>query len=215
MQCFVRRTLSSSIPFDSNNKIRRDIPMSHHRVIQAPFSAQEQKLYDKLTPPLYCCLIQPLRDGCLAWNMAKYRQLCLLTTWLEFQHVHESVKAASIPVAVRKAKDGTLLFDWMRQVMTQEGVEFDLDSSSSVEAKSEVLTHVLHSSPRLQALLPLVIDLVIRDKEKAIVWCLIPAQQALGKATTDACVNDNPICSKDNTPPPGLTGALTGAMSIR
>ncbi|KAK2809576.1 hypothetical protein FQN50_003629 [Emmonsiellopsis sp. PD_5] len=176
--CFLRRTLSSCIPFDSSKQIGSDIPMSRYQVIKARFTPSEKEVYDKLTPPLYRRLVRRLADGRLAWNMAKYRQLVLLTTWLDFRWVHESVKAANMPLAVRKAKDGTLLFVWMEKVMKDQGLNFDLDRTS-LESKSELLCRILRSSPRLRELIPLIIDMVLHNREKAIIWCLVPVQQVL------------------------------------
>jgi|SRR5215471_14898428 len=62
---------------------------------------------------MYRKLVRKLRDGRLIWDMNKFRQLVLTTTWLPFRHVHASAKAGSMRVAVKKAYDLTLLFTWM------------------------------------------------------------------------------------------------------
>jgi hypothetical protein len=191
--CLLRRTLYSSIPFKGGKMIGEDIPPCKHRVVKARFTREEKALYDKLTPPLYRKLVRKnLKTGKLMWNMAKYRQLSLLTTWLDFRHVHSTIKAAGVAAAVRMAQDKTLFFHWLEIIMKQEGIPFDLDPKNPNDYE-RVLTLILRCSPRLRALLPIITEQVLKMKEKAIVWCLFPAQQvfvaaALCLANIDAQV---------------------------
>lgn len=83
-QCLIRRTLTSTIPFDGIRMIGADIPPASHTIVIAPFTPAELKLYESRTTGLYRRLGTRLRDGRVIWNTAKYRQLSLLTTWLPY-----------------------------------------------------------------------------------------------------------------------------------
>ena len=158
-KCLVRRTLSSSIPFEDGKKIASDIAPSQNRIVKAPMTAPEKALYDKETPPLYRKLVRKMRNGKLVWDMAKYRQLTLLTTWVDFLHVHASIKASDMGAAVKMAEDKTLFFACQQIIMEAENIPNDLDPNNPKDHE-RALTYVLRGSPRLRALLPIIAEQV-------------------------------------------------------
>jgi hypothetical protein len=108
--------------------------------------------------------------------MSKYRQLALLTAWIDFQYVHASVKASGMAAAARRAYDKRLIFDWLNKIMKGKGLSdgLNIDTPGDVE---KAMTIILRSSPRLRAMLPIIAEHVLELQEKGIVWVLFPAQQ--------------------------------------
>ncbi|KAM5448074.1 hypothetical protein MaudCBS49596_005660, partial [Microsporum audouinii] len=174
-KCLVRRTLTSRIPFNTGAVIGEDIPATQHKVVTAAFSDAEQTRYDAITKPLYRKLMRKLPNGKLVWNMAKYRQLALLTSWLDFEYVHNTIKSNNMPAAVRYANAKRLLPKWLTLIATKTQAECDVEGMS----EEEQLAAILRTSPRLRAMLPIIAEEILLYNEKSMVWTLFPAQQVL------------------------------------
>lgn len=179
--CLIRRTLMSRLPFHVGPCIGADIPPSQSCIVEASFTPMELKLYRTETSELYRRLVTKLRDGKLVWNMAKYRQLALLTSWLGFRFVHGSVKSMHMPAVVRLAYEKRLILKWLNKIAERNpevSEAFPEDDPNDAELRQRQITVVLRESPRMRALLPRVVDQVVLQNEKCIIWTLFPAQQA-------------------------------------
>lgn len=179
--CLVRRTLMSRMPFHTGPKIGEDIPPTQSRVVTARFTPPEQDYYNMVTAVLYHRLVTMLPNGQLIWNMGKYRKLALLTTWLGFAYVHGSVQAVNMNTVLRLIDENRLVMRWLNNIAGQKEEREPFPEGTDPNdpmVRQRQLTLVLRESPRLRALLPRILDQVVLQKEKAIVWTLFPAQQA-------------------------------------
>jgi SNF2 family DNA or RNA helicase len=180
----VRRTLRSSV--ECNGKhiiIGASIPPSQTQVISVDFSPLEKKKYAEAVAPHYRGLVIT-KDGKLVLNMAKYRMLTLLTSWLGFEVV-ESVLTAkhfkefmrlfllktvcrSMAITVYHAEKPDDPKRWFKKV--RRGRKRTRPSINSVRT-------LLRGSPKMRAMLPILAHHWLVRKEKQIVWCNFPANQ--------------------------------------
>ncbi|KAK2781606.1 hypothetical protein FQN53_000492 [Emmonsiellopsis sp. PD_33] len=99
----------------------------------------------------------------------------------------------------------------------QRQTELDIDlDRTSLEAKSELTTRVFRSSKRLRALVPLMIDIVIREKEKAIIWCLVTTCRVanMRRVSWPNSTNNLPLSKPRPASETAKLSPLNSAMSI-
>lgn len=193
-QCLIRRTLSSTIPFDSDRNIGGDIPPCQYLVVDCQFSPEELAVYKRLAEPNRQKLFIK-KDGRIVFNMAKFRMLSLGATWIYFPWVAGSVKAKHIPLAIDRAKNKELFKWWASKAISQERQalekirahvaekggrpeafpdppNFDPDAD---DANEMAILHILRGSPRYRSFLKRVAEQVLILEEKALVFCSFPA----------------------------------------
>ena len=192
-RCLIRRTFSSKLPFDDGQMIGSAIPPTMTKVYDLKLNSLERAKYDEETAQYYRKLMRPLPNGRVGWNMKSYRKLALLTTWLGFQYVSESVTAKDTKNAAAMAYQKTLVHKWAVHV-GKKNPDFAVPAADDYFNQ---LVFLLRGSPRLRALLPIVAEQVFERKEKAIVWCLFPGQQVYVAAAMHLCGIDAKIFSAD------------------
>jgi hypothetical protein len=96
------------------------IPPSQSFRCESSFLPVEQKAYDVWQKVLKRKLLCKLPAGKMVWNMAKYRELPLITTWLRFRYVQADVKAGSMRKALKLIKTKKLPKVWIRKAMGEE-----------------------------------------------------------------------------------------------
>jgi hypothetical protein len=186
----IRRTLSSSIPFQGGRCIGDDIPPSQYRVIFVEFSHRERAQYNKWWKQLRRHLFVQNSDGQIIWNMSKFRELTLITTWLFFRYCHHLLVRSNARALDTQARRRTLVPQLLKKAMETENSVFarkakEADQSDTAApheipeefTEEEVLIYMLRGSPKLRALLSMIQQEVFHHQEKSVVWCTTPAQQ--------------------------------------
>ncbi|UDD59055.1 hypothetical protein AFCA_006473 [Aspergillus flavus] len=183
-QIMVRRTLSSRMESFGSRMIGSDIPPTHRRVCTTVYSRKEHDMYTRLSAIHYDGLFMedPRDPTKIVWNMAKLRKLCLLTSWLGFDHLEHALHAPKIPKACKDLKQGTLGAVFARTIVEEMKPQFQESIYQSIETIVEtrrtwVLEFLLKGSPKMRAMLPVLRDQVIVHGEKAMVWTQFPAEQ--------------------------------------
>lgn len=116
----IRRSLNSRIPFRDGQKIGDMIPPCFRRSLKLHFTQPEQEQYKVWSRQIAHRMVTKLRDGRLVWNMAKYRELALITTWLWFRYVHEDAKAGNSRQLTLWARNKSLGKRWIQKAMRIE-----------------------------------------------------------------------------------------------
>lgn len=172
-KCFLRRTYTSRIPFNTGRQIGAEIPPMHTTCLETSFTMEEQKQYDPLRQMLQAQLAKRLESGKIVWNMKTFRRLILLGTWLGLDYCEQSMPSA---------RTGKLLADphtiWRLLQMCHQR---DPEQFPMVDKRDHpaLIAAVLRDSPKLRALVKVVSRQVLVQGEKAIIWVLFPAQQVL------------------------------------
>ena len=164
---------------------------SQFQCFHLKFLPFEQQQYDVWEKQISRNLICRLKDGRFVWNMARYRELVLITTWLWFRFVHDSVKAGQAKKLVAQIHSKKLPKKWVKSGMemenkllekkiayaksineplldAEEGF-FDIPPKATDLSDAETLQYLLKGSPKLHHLLPNIQDEVLVHGEKSIV----------------------------------------------
>jgi hypothetical protein len=72
--------------------------------------------YSTIRAPLEKRLIFKTPNNRIAWNADKLRQLCLITSWLDFCCCHDGIKADDLAQPLIQSQQGTLRFQLLKQV---------------------------------------------------------------------------------------------------
>lgn len=188
----IRRTLSSHMPFDSPTSIGADIPPVQRKVITTELNDAEGAMYKDLSTAYKRGLFtpSPVDPARYVWNMKKLRKLVLLTSWLGFHYVDQSLHAASIPVVCQKLPTRKVAAALAKGIQTESILDpkslrhfFEHASSVTQERHTWTLEFLLRGSPKMRAMLPILRDQVILYGEKAIIWTQFPAEQVYVAAT--------------------------------
>ncbi|EZF68463.1 hypothetical protein A7C99_4982 [Trichophyton rubrum] len=107
--------------------------------------------------------------------MKVYRLLVLVTTWLGFESIHGVIKAKDVEPSTQKAYRKALAYTWIKAASKKD----ELINLPKKDDYFGQLVCLLEESPRLQVLMPLLTDIVLRAEEKVVIWCLFPAEQVL------------------------------------
>ncbi|KAL2801674.1 P-loop containing nucleoside triphosphate hydrolase protein [Aspergillus granulosus] len=197
----IRRTLSSSV---GGKRIGNNIPPTQYRMVFVRYSVEERVQYDKWWKQLRRNLFVKTREGQLVWNMAKFRELTLITTWLWFRYCHHILVKASMRVINTQATKLVLAPQLITKCLKMEQAiaarKREIGGDVSEEAFSDIpqsftdeqcLMLLLRGSPKLRALLNNIQQEVFLHNEKSIVWCTTPSQQAFISAALHHCHIDN------------------------
>lgn len=194
-RCMLRRCLSSRIPFDGGIMIGDSIPPTQVKRLNVKFTSTELKVYKAWEKELLKNIIIKRPDGRYCWNMAKYRQLTLIISWLWFKHVHDKVKGVDTKKVISGVYSGRLARLWVHKGMQVENQMLLANGVSSAEAfhsippkstdlsTEETLAQMFVGSPKMRAMVPVIRDDYLLYGEKAVVWCNNPGQQMLVAAT--------------------------------
>lgn len=190
----VRRTLSSSVQIASDRLIIGSrIPPSQTRVIHVKFSRNEKAMYDRAVIPHYKNLIMK-KNGKVVVNMAKYRMLTLLTSWLGMEFAEELL-------TVKNFKEILYLFHLKTVCQSLARVVYSRKPPSSpktwfrktrrrgkvTQPSVNALRTLLRGSPKMRAMLPIVMHNAHIRLEKQIIWCSFPATQVYAAAVLKEC----------------------------
>ncbi|KAI9035722.1 putative DNA repair helicase rad5 [Aspergillus affinis] len=211
----IRRSLSSCIPFANGKRIGDDIPPSQYQVVFVCYCAREAAQYHRWWKQLRRHLFVQTREGQIIWNMAKYRELTLVTTWLFFRYCHHLLvraSARSLDTQARRLTLGPQLIKKAMQVENQILMRKHTEDATAPApvthdipeqfTDQDVLLYLLRGSPKLRALLSIIQQEVFLQQEKSVVWCTTPAQQffiaaALHHARIDCRVFHSELNSKE------------------
>lgn len=104
----VRRCLTSKIPFDNGNMIGTSILPTQTRRLNEFNSSILNSGSTKKVEGSYEEPVVRREDSRYVWNMAKYRDLTLITSCLWFKYVSKDVKASQ----TAKLIEGPRLYGW-------------------------------------------------------------------------------------------------------
>ncbi|KAI9041146.1 uncharacterized protein KD926_007416 [Aspergillus affinis] len=148
----IRRSLSSCIPFANGKRIGDNIPPSQY----------QWKQFRRY-------LFVQTREGQIIWNMAKYRELTLVTTWLFFRYCHHllvQVSVRSLDTQARRLTLGPQLIKKAIQVENQILMRKHTEDTTAPApvthnipeqfTDQDVLLYLLRGSPKLRALLSII-----------------------------------------------------------
>ncbi|KAK2742644.1 hypothetical protein FQN55_007763 [Onygenales sp. PD_40] len=107
------------------------------------------------------------------------------------------------------------VYEYVIPNLNDQELDIDLDGTS-LEAKSELTTRIFRWSKRLRALVPLMIDIVIREKEKAIIWCLVTTCRVanMRRVSWPNSTNNLPLSKPRPASETAKLSPLNSAMSI-
>uniref|UniRef100_A0A093V772 Serine/threonine-protein kinase pakH n=1 Tax=Talaromyces marneffei PM1 TaxID=1077442 RepID=A0A093V772_TALMA len=189
----VRRTLSSVIRIRGQMVvIGARIPPSQTRIINVQFTDVERNLYDTLVAPHYKGLIME-KDHKIVLNMAKYRMLTLLTTWLGFEYVESVLTASNLDDFLKLFAYNTVCQSLGRTVYHKQYAnartwfEVVRKEGKKIYPSINAIRTLLRGSPKMRAMLPIVIHNCLVRKEKQIIWCNFPANQIHVAAVLKEC----------------------------
>ncbi|EZF35706.1 hypothetical protein H109_04009 [Trichophyton interdigitale MR816] len=193
--CMLKRSYGSLV---DGQVVGKSLPAVQNISVNLAFTPEEQKIYEGIFGD---CMAQAFKgrrgkngkgadmgnDAIGALSASKFRRLCLVTTWTEFDHIASSYTAKKLK---DRRKNGvlhahTILKD-VKNAKRQrpyhienspEGLaDTQMDPLPSKDDTSEILRSHCHSSPKLRYLLQLVAELVILRKEKLLIFVTMPAQ---------------------------------------
>ncbi|KAE8357873.1 P-loop containing nucleoside triphosphate hydrolase protein [Aspergillus caelatus] len=188
-QLMIRRTLSSSIPFESGVTIGQDIPGYKRKMVMSELNEAEELAYKALEVRYrQYILMQDKHDKTkYRWNMDRLRKLTLFSSWIGFQWLEKSLVTQNIAAALHCLKEGTLIGRWMRAI--EDCKVLDNESSvigfyrtaykvaQEIERPTFALEFLLRGSPKMRSMIPIIRDQVFLHHEKSIVWTMWPAEQ--------------------------------------
>lgn len=195
----VRRTLSSVIHVGGKTVvIGARIPPSQTRIVHVQFTDVERNIYDTLVGPHYKGLIME-KDHKIVLNMAKYRMLTLLTTWLGFEYVESVLTASNLDDVLRLFAYNTVCQSLGRTVYHKQYAnaktwfEAVRKEGEKIHPSINAVRTLLRGSPKMRAMLPIAIHNCLVRKEKQIIWCNFPASQVHVAAVLKECGIDAQI----------------------
>jgi hypothetical protein len=161
--------------FDTDSMIDEDISSLQWYCFELLFTDFKQELYDKHIKLLYKWLVCKLHNNCLMWDMFKYRKLCLITSWLDFHWVHQSVKTVNMCSVIKHMYNKTLIHHWVTAITQNESLS---DVSDSVDNLTSMI-YLLCSLSKFHKMLLIICDEILLYKKKFIIWCNILTQQTV------------------------------------
>jgi hypothetical protein len=206
--CMVRRSLSSQIPFNSGKEIGDDIPTAQSITVEVHYTADEAAQYKQYWRQLSQKLFIKLPETThIVWNMKRFRELTLVTSWLWFRYSHNLVRAKFISQRLNECKHRTLVprlvkrgialensaRETLKKFYSDKGVEADIDDPLEMPSDSDFanprkqLAWLITGAPKLRALLNNLKYEVYVHGEKSVVWCSSPGQQVLVAAALSLC----------------------------
>ncbi|OAL72224.1 hypothetical protein A7D00_3222 [Trichophyton violaceum] len=193
--CMIKRSYGSLV---DGQVVGKALPAVQNISVNLAFTPKEQKIYEGIFGDCVASARSRRRgkneegddegnDALATLSASKFRRLCLVTTWTEFDHITSSYTAKKLN---ERRKNGvlhahTILCDVnnaKRQRPYQiadspEGLaKTQIDPLPSKDDTREILRSHCRGSPKLRYLLQLVAELVILRKEKLLIFVTMPAQ---------------------------------------
>jgi hypothetical protein len=165
--CMIRRTHASKL---EGRRIGDALPPLTHKRAICPFTREEQRVYDALQKTPTKKLVRKNDKGETVWNWRYYRILLLISTWTGFYHIHAKFHAHNIPALLRK-KD-----------LLGYTIKLYCKANPSVAVPENIfdeLKLVFTGSPKLRAIMAFARSLIVRRKEKVVIFVTLPGQMAL------------------------------------
>ncbi|KAL3453852.1 P-loop containing nucleoside triphosphate hydrolase protein [Aspergillus insuetus] len=152
------------------NWLGNDIPTAQSITVEVHYTvdeaAQYKQYWRQLSPKLFIKLPETTH---IVWNMKRFRELTLVTSWLWYRYCHNLVRAKAIS----------------QRLNEYDPLEMPSDSDFANPRKQ--LAWLITGAPKLRALLNnLKYDVHVHG-EKSVVWCSSPGQQVLIAATLSLC----------------------------
>lgn len=164
----IRRTPQSRIPFGTGRKIADSLPRVKAAIINCSFNEEERGWYIESEKKLTGQLLVPGEGTKPAkWSLAVQRKLLLLTTWISLPNLDEIQNLKSTNMK-RTFDEERFFLEW-----------FTAHTKPSMENPGPLLQELLEGAPKLRALLRNVRSQVVRDQEKILIFCQLPAVTVL------------------------------------
>ncbi|EFE36072.1 uncharacterized protein ARB_05009 [Trichophyton benhamiae CBS 112371] len=185
--CMIKRSYGSLV---DGQVVGKALPAVQNISVNLAFTPEEQKIYEGV----FGDCMAPARRGRRGKNDArgiisasKFRRLCLVTSWTEFDHIAPSYTAKKLN---DRRKNGvlhahTILRD-INNAKRQRPYHIAEPPESLAETQiyplpsedniREILQSHCRGSPKLRYLLQLIAELVILRKEKLLIFATMPAQ---------------------------------------
>jgi hypothetical protein len=170
----IRRSFASTI---GGKRIGDSLPEVQRLTIEYDYTPQERQHYEAAYMDTSNRLMRKTKDQAnVVWSTTTYRKMCLLSSWLGFAYLLH-YKAPQLKDFRRKKGTATTILKDLRAGQKRARVPDEKcirvppkeDIQSTLEAHCK-------GSPKLRALLGLLAEIVVLEKEKAIIWCNTPAQ---------------------------------------
>jgi hypothetical protein len=167
----IRRTYASKI---GNKFIADHVPGMVRRHIDAEYTLDQYDTYKAYAKHPMKKLMTMLPDGKITWNRKHFRTLILNSTWLGFEHLKDEVHASNLKYW---KSHPYMLHAWLTRVHVGNP-----DLVKQVPDQDDFLGQirvVCQSSPKIQSMLAIIGEVVVKHERKAAVWTLFPAEQLL------------------------------------
>ncbi|KAK9384673.1 hypothetical protein V1515DRAFT_361091 [Lipomyces mesembrius] len=116
------------------------------------------------------------KDNKIVLNMAKYRMLTLLTTWLGFEYVESVLTASKFNDFLRLFAYNTVCQSLGRTVYYKQYANAKTwfkaveKEGKKVHPSINAIRTLLRGSPKMRAMLPIMVHNCFVRKEKQIIW---------------------------------------------
>ncbi|KAL4985456.1 hypothetical protein BDW68DRAFT_179742 [Aspergillus falconensis] len=185
--CMLRRSLSSKI---GGRLVGSDIPTQHTHKLHPRFTLEEQLQYTQWVRQLRKALFikQTTETGVekIICNMATFRELLLITSWLWLRYSHDLLRAGNAKTILTKCANHSLVPELVKRAVELENRSLDgmvkwyRDAGKpipAVEWRQEPpdylpqtqINLLLQGSPKLRALLPILQQQIYEHGEKSII----------------------------------------------
>ncbi|EKG15023.1 SNF2-related protein [Macrophomina phaseolina MS6] len=173
--CMLRRTYNSCI---DGTRISDHMPVVQNNIVECRLSDEEFPRYKEIFRECMSKLHRKRKDD-VVLDTNVYRQLLLVGTWLNCQHIldYKVNKLREFRKANRSAYD--ILKDVQSKQKSRRFPSHLTLQLPEPNDKEGILKAFCRGSPKLRALAELIADLVLMRKEKVVVWCTLPAQQLI------------------------------------
>lgn len=172
----LRRTHSSQL---NGVCIGTTMPSVQRTIIECAFTDHEREHYDFMMSDESTKLFKKSKkDDGVAWSTTAYRKWCLLASWLGFQYLLD-YKASKLGSKRKQLNALKVLQDVQKgQKRLKEPNErfIPLPAKIGPDSIQKILEEHCTGSPKLRQLLPVLAEIVVLLKEKALLWVNFPAQ---------------------------------------
>ena len=168
-RCVLRRTYGSKV---RGVKIGDKLPRCQMLRVTPKFTPAEKIYYNQQAAPHRKNLVCKTADGKrLIYRRDKYRKLVLLSTWTGFadERLEKLIRSKTLSQWAEEG-DG-IIWEWYNAAHPEKPVKKD-----DVQT---LLQWVLTGAPKLRALLAILDNTLVTNKQKELIWTTFPAQQLL------------------------------------
>ncbi|KAJ4326067.1 hypothetical protein N0V94_000229 [Neodidymelliopsis sp. IMI 364377] len=172
----IRRTQTSLL---NGTPIAKSLPSVQRQIYMCEFTKEEQEHYTYMMQDETTKLFKKGKDEkSVEWSTTAYRQWCLLASWLGFQYLLD-YKASKFGEKRKKMNALTILQDVQKgqdRLKVPKDKQIPLKKGTKITDVQALLQFHCTGSPKLRQLLPILAEVVVLRKEKALLWVNNPAQ---------------------------------------